>query len=207
MNMEPQFLDFGEVLVRQNLGGLAFLALVFLPLIAMGLLAEERKSGTLELLMTSPLGEGALVLGKWCAAQLFFLFLLLLAALNLVVLGFFSPLDWPTLLAALSGIAMMGGAFLALALWLGSLTRSTLIAASAGFALMLLLWVVDGFARPGATGFPGGLIASLSAMGHLEPLLRGLVGSADLLYFVVLTALGLDLARRSLRGLREGGKQ
>jgi ABC-2 type transport system permease protein len=98
----------------------------------------------------------------------------------------------------------MAGAFLALALFLGSLTRSPLLAAVGGFALILLLWLLGGFAKPGATGFPHGALAALSALGHLAPLLGGVIDSSDLLYFAVLLLLGLELARRSLQALRGG---
>jgi ABC-2 type transport system permease protein len=204
MGQEPQFLDLNEILLGQNLGALAFLTLIFLPLIAMSLITEEKKSGTLELLMTSPLSESALVLGKWGASLVFFLFLLVLALVDQFLLAFWGDVHLPSLLTAALGIALMAGAFLALALWLGSLTRSTLIAASSGFALMLILWLADGFTQPGAQGFPGAFLRELSALGHLAPLLRGLIDSSDLAYFVVVTLLGLDLSRRSILLLRGG---
>ena len=154
LGQQPVFLDFNESLLRQDLGALALLSLLILPLLAMNLLAEERRSGTLELLMTSPVGDGTLVLGKWLAAWLYFLGLVVLACLpKLVFLGY-GQLDWPVFLLGLGGIALMAGAFLALALFLGSLTRSPLLAAVGGFALILLLWLLGGFAKPGATGFP-----------------------------------------------------
>jgi ABC-2 type transport system permease protein len=205
LKQEPHWLDFNEMLIPQDLGALAFLGLVFLPLIAMTLIAEERRSGTLELIMTSPIGETALVLGKWLAALLFFLFLLLLSLPALLLLAFYGPLHWPVLLLGLLGIVLMASAFLALALFLGTLTRSPLIAASSGFALMLLLALAEGFAQPGATGFPGGWLRAVSAMGHLEPMLRGLLDSSDILYFLIVLLLGLELSRRSLQALRLGG--
>lgn len=204
--LPPAFLDFNESLLRQDLGALALLSLLLLPLLAMNLIAEERKSGTLELLMTSPVGEGRLVVGKWLAAWLYFLALLALACLPKLVLAAYGSLHWPSFLLGLAGIALLAAAFLALSLLLSSLTRSPLLAAVGGFALLLLLWVLGGFAQPGATGFPGGALASLSAVGHLAPLLGGLLDTADLLYFGVLTALGLALARRRLQALRGGGR-
>ncbi len=205
IQQEPHWLDFNEMLIPQDLGALAFLALVFLPLIAMSLIADERRSGTLELLMTSPVGETALVLGKWLAALLFFLVLLGLSLPAPIMLALYGPMHWPALLLGILGIVLMAGAFLALALFLGTLTRSPLIAASSGFALMLSLWLIDGFTRPGATGFPGGFLAALSTMGHLQPLLGGLLDTSDILYFIIVMLLGLDLSRRSLQALRVGG--
>lgn len=206
LGQAPSALDWGEHLLRQDLGALALLSLIYLPLLAMNLLAEERRAGTLELLMTSPVGDGRLVLGKWLAAQLHFLLLLVLALLPKLLLMRYGEPAWTTLLVGLAGIGLMGGAFLALALLVGSLTRSPLVAAGGGFALLLLLWMLGSYARPGASGFPGGLLQSLSALGHLSPLFAGLVDTADLAYFLVVTALGLELARRSLQGLRGGGR-
>ncbi|MCP4546480.1 MAG: ABC transporter permease subunit [bacterium] len=203
--VEPVFLDFNEVLIRQSLEGISLLILGFLPLIGMNLLAEERRTGTLELLMTSPVNEGLLVVGKWCAAQFYVLCLLVAAALSPLFLGLYGPLHWPTILISLLGILLTSGAFLALILFLGSLTHSSIIAAAAGFALMLLLWIVSGFATPGARGFPGGFLNALSAMRHLDPFLRGLIDTGDITYFLVVTVLGLDLTRRSLVSLRGGG--
>lgn len=202
--LAPAFLDFNESLLRQDLGALATLSLLLLPLLAMNLLAEERRSGTLELLMTSPVGEGRLVLGKWLAAWLYFLGLLALACLPKFVLAAYGSLHWPSFLVGLAGIALLAGAFLALSLFLSSLTRSPLLAAVGGFALLLLLWILGGFAKAGATGFPDGALAALSALGHLAPLLTGLLDTADLAYFLLLTALGLELARRRLQALRGG---
>jgi ABC-2 type transport system permease protein len=206
MGAEPIVLDFNEHLLRQDLGGLSVLVLLYLPLLAMNLLAEERRSGTLELLMTSPVGDGRLILGKWLAAQLHFVALLLLAAAPKLLFAAYAPLHWPAFLLGLAGIALMCGAFLALLLFLGSLTRSPLVAAGAGFGLLLLLWFLGGFAQPGATGFPGGFLLAVSALGHLAPLVSGLLDSADLVYFVIVTLIGLELARRSLQGLRGGGR-
>lgn len=205
MGLPPQFLDLNDTLLAQNLGGLAFLCLIFLPLLGMGLLADERRGGTLELLMTSPLGEWPLVLGKWCGALLLYAFLLALTLPAQLLLAPHGDLALPVVATAYLGLLLMGAAFLALTLALGAFTRSPVIAAAGGFALMFLLWALDGFARPGATGFPHGLLTSLSALGHLAPFLRGLVDTADLIYFAVLSVLGLDLARRGLASLRAGG--
>ncbi len=206
MGAEPVILDFNEQLLRQDLGGLSVLLLLYLPLLAMNLLADERRGGTLELLMTSPVGDGRLVLGKWLAAQLYFIGLLLLAAAPKLLFAAYASLHWPSFLLGLAGIALMCGAFLALLLFLGSLTRSPLLAAGGGFGLLLLLWVLGGFAQPGATGFPDGFLAASSALGHLSPLITGLLDTADLAYFVLVTLIGLELARRSLQGLRGGGR-
>ncbi len=206
MGAEPMILDFNEQLLRQDLGGLSVLVLLYLPLMAMNLLAEERRSGTLELLMTSPVGDGRLILGKWLAAQLHFIVLLLLAAAPKLVFLAYAPLHWSTFLLGLGGIVLICGASLALVLFLGSLTRSPLTAAGAGFGLLLLLWFLGGFAQPGATGFPGGFLVASSALGHLAPLVSGLLDTADLAYFLLVTLIGLELARRSLQGLRGGGR-
>lgn len=206
MGAEPIILDFNENLIRQDLGALALLVLLYLPLLTMNLLAEERRVGTLELLMTSPVGDARLVFGKWLAAQLYFLGLLLLAAAPKLLFAAYGEIHWPTLLLGLGGIGLMSGAFIALSLFLGSLTRSPLITAGGGFALILLLWMLGGFAKPGAIGFPGGLLNALSAMGHLSPLLGGLLDSADLSYFLVVTVLGLEFCRRSLQALRGGAR-
>jgi len=206
MGRDPIVLDYGENLLRQDLGGLALLVLLYLPLLAMNLLAEERRSGTLELLMTSPVGDGRLVFGKWLAAQIQFVGLLLLAMLPKLVFLAFAELPWATLIVGLAGISLMSGAFLAIALFLGSLTRSPLIAAAGGFAVILLLWILGGFVEPGAAGFPGGFLTAASATGHLEPLLGGLLDSWDLLYFVLVTVIGLELSRRGLQALRGSGR-
>ena len=203
---EPVVLDYGENLLRQDLGGLALLVLLYLPLMAMNLLAEERRGGTLELLMTSPIGDGRLVLGKWLAAQLQFVGLLVLAMLPKLIFLAYAEMPWSTLIVGLFGISLMSGAFLAVDEFLGGLTRSPLIAAGGGFAVILLLWILGGFVEPGAAGFPGGFLAAASATTHLEPLLGGLLDSWDLLYFVLVTVISLELCRRTLQALRGGGR-
>src|ERR1700678_1356110 len=142
--MPPQIDVPGQVL-RAFLGLLATLILFITPFLTMGVFAEERKRGTMELLMTSPISEIEIVLGKYLASLTLWIIMFLPTALGLTYMFVHSePIPpWRMLLAAYAGILLLGGAFLALGTFIPSLTENQLIAAVFTFAAFLVLWVVD----------------------------------------------------------------
>src|SRR6202041_3597552 len=131
--------------LRAFLGFLALVFLFFLPMVTMGVYAEERKRGTMELLMTSPITELQIVLGKFLASlTLFAAMLLPTAGYAAYVYLHSEPLPpWRLLLSGYAGIMLLGGSLLALGTFISSLTENQLIAAVLTFVAFLLLWVVD----------------------------------------------------------------
>lgn len=168
----------------------AVILVVLTPLMAMRLLAEERRSGTLRLLRAAPISTGAVVLGKFAALVCFLWLVVALAAAMPLTLALGTHLDFGRIGAGVLGLALVTAAFGAISLFISSLTRQPLLAALGGFGALLVLWIVNLAAAAPGTVSP---LAWLAFQPHLAGLLRGTVNSGDVAYFLILTALFLGL--------------
>jgi ABC-2 type transport system permease protein len=201
MTLQPQLVGLEgapgvtDLIVAPLLGDAAIVLLLVTPLITMRILSEERRNGTLSLLFSAPVSMTEIVLGKYLGLLGFFLILLaLLLAMPLSLLAG-TPLDLGKLAAGALGLGLLLAAFCAAGLYLSSLTEQPTVAAISTFGLLLLLWIIDWAGTGGAE--VSGLLHYLSLLRHYEPLLRGLVHSTDILYYLlfVITFLGLSIRR------------
>lgn len=183
--VQPLFFDVGITL------------LFLLPMLTMRLYAEEARSGTLELLKTSPLRRMEIVLGKFFSAFGILLLLLLIAAAYLAIVAHYSHPDLRQIAVSFLGVALMGGAFLALGLLISSFTRTQVAAGVATFSLFLLLWVADW-----VTAYNSGALAHvfsyLSITSHLQNFSQGIIEVQDLVYYLSLMVGGLFLTARRI---------
>src|SRR5271167_558509 len=170
--------------LRAFLGFLALIFLFFLPMVTMGVYADERKRGTMELLMTSPITDLQIVLGKFLASLSLFAIMLLPTAGYLVFMYFRSdPMpSWKLLLAGYLGVMLLGAALLSLGSFLSSLTENQLIAAVLTFGAFLILWVLD-FGGSGAGTVLGQLLQYLSVIRHYDDFTRGIIDTSALIYY------------------------
>jgi len=200
--MPPEF-DAPSQLLRAFLGLLALLALFFMPMVTMGLFAEERKRGTMELLMTSPIREVDIVLGKFLASLTLFAVMLLPTA-SYVVYAWLHTDPVPPLrivLAGYLGILLFGGCLLALGSFLSSLTENQIIAAALTFGAFLLLWALD-FGSRSAESVLGQTMQYLSVINHYEDFTRGIIDTSGLVYYLSFIAFFIFLTVRSIDSLR-----
>jgi ABC-2 type transport system permease protein len=181
-------------------GGFPFWLIVLfaVPVITMRLLAEERKSGSIEVLMTAPISEGQVVAGKFLAALAFWVVLWLPTVLYAVILERYGDVDWGTLGAGYLGILLLGAFFLSIGIMTSALTRNQIVAAVAAFSLSLLVFFV---------GFVTGLVDQprlqeltgyVSVIDHMDELRRGIVDTRRLVYYLSGTFLFLFVAARAL---------
>lgn len=181
-------------------GGFPFWLIVLfaVPVITMRLLAEERKSGSIEVLMTAPISEGQVVAGKFLAALAFWVVLWLPTVLYAVILEVYGELDWGTLGAGYLGILLLGAFFLAIGIMASALTRNQILAAVAAFSLSLLVFFV-GFLT-GLVDQPGlqELTGYVSVIDHMDELRRGIVDTRRLVYYLTGTFFFLFVAARAL---------
>jgi ABC-2 type transport system permease protein len=185
------------------LGQLAQLAFLVVPLLAMGTLAGERRNGTLPLLFAAGVPASRIVLGKYFALLLWLLpWLLLTLAMPLSLAHATTP-DWGKLAAATLGVALMLAALAALTVAASAFTAHPAIAAVLGLLIGLALWTVNLGAQ--MAGLNGGAINWLAMSTHEQDLLRGLVSSTDILWFVLLIVVCLALATRRLAADKERG--
>lgn len=176
-----------------------WLALGFLgPVIPMRLLSEERRTGTIEFLMTAPVSEGQVVAGKYAAALLFYLFLWSPTLIYVALLTRSSELDWGPVASAYLGILGVGALFLAAGLFASAIARSQIVAAVIGFALVFVLFFC-GFLEPLATS-PAWREAFgyLNVLQHMEDFSRGIVDTRRLVYYATSVVFLLFLSARAL---------
>ncbi|MDE1894621.1 MAG: ABC transporter permease [Pseudomonadota bacterium] len=185
------------------LGQLAQLAFLVVPLLSMSLIAGERRNGTLALMVAAGVPASRIVLGKYLALLGWLLLWLLLTLAMPLALAHATHLDWGKLAAATLGLALMLATLAALGVACSSFASHPAIAAAAALILALALWSVNLGAR--MAGIDGGAINWLAMSSHVQPLLRGLFSTADVLWFVLLIALALALAARRLDADRERG--
>lgn len=172
-----------------------------LPLITMGSFAGERRRGTMELLSTTPASNWTLVAGKFVAALVFFLFTVSPTLLYNIVLFIYGDVQLGMAFSSYLGLLLFASAVLALGIFISSLTESQALAAMATFGLGFLLYLLDIVARK-LESDTGDILAYVSFSRHFEGFARGLIGSADIVFFFSITLLGLFFTLRSLEAVR-----
>ena len=180
----PSDFDATAYIMRSFFGLLSTLVLFFTPILTMSVYAEERKRGTMELLMTSPITELEIVLGKFLASLSLFALMLLPTATYMVfmVLHTDPRPPWSMLAAAYAGILLLGGSLLALGSFVSSLTENQLIAAVVSFAASLFLWVLD--IGRNSDSAASGVLQYLSVIRHYEDFTRGVIDTSSLIYYL-----------------------
>jgi ABC-2 type transport system permease protein len=198
----PPEMDVPGLVMRQFFGVISTLVLFFTPILTMGSYAEERKRGTMELLMTSPLTEFQIVLGKFLASLTLFAVMLLPTATYLIYMFLRSEPapPWKMMLAGYAGVLLLGAALLSLGSFISSLTENQLIAAVLTFAAFLILWVLD-LGRSAESGFAE-LFSYLSVVRHYDDFTRGVIDTTSLIYYLSFTFLFVFLTVRSVDSMR-----
>ena len=174
--------------------------LMVTPLLTMRLISEERRNGSIALLLSSPLSMTEIVLGKFIGIVLFMLIFIIMVSLMPLSLLMGATLDLGKLAAGMFALALLPSAFSAAGLYLSSLTNNPVVAAISSFGLLLLLWIINSNA-----GDASNALGQLSLLGHFSPMLRGLIDTADIAYFILFIATFLLLTIRQLDSQRLQG--
>ena len=194
-------MSINDWVVAPLLGNGSVIALFFIPLISMRLFAEEKRSGTIELLMTSPISDWEIILGKWLGAMAMYLCVLALPALDVLLLFAWGRPDWRTILTGFLGLILQGGTVLAIGTFISTTTRNQIVAGAATFSVCLLLWVLNWVSSYNEAGWAQA-IAYCSILTHFEPFSKGIIDTKDVVFYVSAIFLGLFLTSRSLDSLR-----
>lgn len=176
---------------------LTVMFLLITPALTMRLLADERRTGTIELLMTSPITDRELVIGKYLSAVLFLAFLLGLTLVYPLILAFLGKPDWATIWTGYLGTFLLGASFMAIGVFASSVTANMIIAAMITFALSLVCWLL-----PSAGQMFGGVandvMTYMSVINHQENLGRGVIDTSDLIFYASFILAFLFLTIRSV---------
>jgi ABC-2 type transport system permease protein len=191
-----------QAVFRPTFLNMSVILLLIVPLLTMRLFAEEKKSRTSELLMTSPVSITEIVLGKFLAAYAVFFLLLLLTFHMPLLLSGFTQFDWKPLLASYLGLFLLGGVFLSLGLFASSLTENQIVAAVISLGIFLGLWLVGVAAQNVGSSNAEAVIGYLSIIDHLDNFQKGLLDTRDVVYFGSLILLGIFLTHRVVESQR-----
>jgi ABC-2 type transport system permease protein len=173
------------------------LFLLTVPIITMRLVAEERRLRTLELLLTAPVSEVAVVFAKYLASLSLVVLMLALSGVYGVVLAVFGHPDWGPIWSGYLGLILLGAALVAVGLLTSSLVSNQVIAALLSLSLFLLLWIIDHFGWLLPDPFDA-FVVNLSLLVHFTPFATGSLFLSDAGYFIGAALLGLFLSVRAL---------
>ena len=190
-----------DSIIRPLLGFAGTIGLFLIPMITMRLFAEEKRMGTIELLLTSPVKDIEIILGKWLGAVALYACVLFMSILNVALLFLWGKPDLKPVLIGYLGLLLQGGCLLALGALISTMTKNQIIAGIATFFISLLLWLLSWF-----TAFDNTITAQvlgyLSIVTHFENFGKGVLSSKDVLFYLSLTFFSLFLTARSLESLR-----
>ncbi len=195
---------FGSTLFLENVASLRsvfnivpFIFLFFIPAITMSTFAEERRAGTLELLLTFPVRDWQIIAGKLLAVSLFLLVAIALTAFYTMTVSLLGDLDFGATVGGYLGLFLLGTTCGAIGIFASSLTRNQIVAFILGFAIIFVLFLLDKI----TTFVPGTLAGVLQYLGidfHYQNLLRGVIDTRDVLYYLSMTAFAFLLTAYTL---------
>jgi ABC-2 type transport system permease protein len=175
--------------------------LFVIPGITMRLLAEEQRMGTIELLLTAPVRDWEVIVGKFAAAMALFLLMLVPTGLYVLFLMLWGHPDSSTILTGYVGIILVGAVFVSIGLLTSAITQNQLVAFLIAFVVSLILWLIDGLTA-NFTGTGGNVLTYLALQQHLSNFESGSVQSQDIVYLLSMTICALFLATRLLETRR-----
>ncbi len=186
--------NINQMLFEPFFNNMTVILMFLLPLLTMRLFADEKKMRTEELLLTSPLRPGAIILGKYLATLLIYAIILLLTSTYAVFVFLNGNPEAAPLLTAYLGLFLLGAVFIAIGLFASALTENQVIAAAISFSAILLIWVVSwvGESGPGAWR---AILSYLSFFSHFRNMVAGVIDTQDIVYFLSFIFLGLYLTR------------
>src|SRR5271168_5244194 len=194
-------MSVNEYVIRPLLSNVSVIGLFFIPMITMRLFAEEKRSGTIELLVTSPIRDIEIIVGKWLAALTMYACMLLFTALNFAFLFKYGNPDWKPLAIGYLGLLLQAGGLLAIGTFISTLTRNQIIAGAATFGICLLLWVLE-WVSGYETATWAQVLAYMSVITHFESFAKGVLDVKDAIFYLTVIFLGLFFTARSMESLR-----
>jgi len=198
----PQNLN--QQFIRPLLMNATVVLLFVMPMITMRTYSEEKRSGTMELLLTSPLTDLEIILGKFVGAVTLYASMLGVTLIYVAVLFVFGKPEWKPVVTAYVGLLLVGGSFISVGMLISSFTKNQIVAGMLTFGVFLLLWVIDWLANfAGPTFEP--VINYLSITQHFDDFAKGVIDTRHLIYYVSFITFGLFLTAKSVDSERWRG--
>ena len=193
----PQHVNVNLEMIRPLLSNTTVLILFLLPMVTMRTYSEEKRSGTIELLLTSPLKDIEIVLGKFLGAMGTYLGMLAVTMVYLGIVFYYGNPAIKPLFSGYLGLLLFGGGFVAMGLFISSLTSNQMVAGAASFVVFLLFWIIGWLAdmMPPAVG---SIMSYLSITEHFDDFSKGIIDTKHIIFYLSFIALGLFLATKSV---------
>jgi ABC-2 type transport system permease protein len=200
----PQAMNINQQLIRPVLQNVTILVLFLMPMVTMRTYSEEKRSGTIELLLTSPLTDLEIVFGKFLGAMALYGCMLAVTFIHVGLLFVYGHPEWKPIVVAYLGLLLLGGCFISVGLFISSLTKNQIVAGMVTFAVFLMLWIITwigSFAGPTMDK----LTQYLSIIEHFDDFQKGVLDTTHLIYYVSFITFGLFLTAKSVDSERWRG--
>jgi len=200
----PQAVNVNQMMVRPLLLNASVVVLFVLPMITMRSFSEEKRSGTFELLLTAPLTDLQIILGKFLGAMTLYGLMLLITLVDVGLLFYYGNPEWKPIVTGYVGLLLMGGCFISVGLFISSLTKNQIVAAVITFSAFLMLWVINWIGE-GAGPVAREVVSFLSITEHFDDFVKGVIDTKHLVYYVSFISFGLFLTAKSVDSERWRG--
>lgn len=196
--------NVNQQMIRPLLLNTSVMVLFFVPAITMRTFSEEKRSGTFELLLTSPLTDVQIVMGKFLGALGLYALMLLVSGASLGLLFVYGNPEWRQMATAYLGLLLMGGTFISVGLFFSSVTRNQIVAFVLTFATLLFLWVVNWVADQSGPVLRT-IVNALSITDHFDDFSKGVIDTKHVVYYLSFIIFGLFLTAKSVDSERWRG--
>ncbi len=189
--------DMNQQLIRPLFLNATVILLFLLPLITMRTYSEEKRSGTIELLLTSPLTDFQIITGKFLGAMGLYAAMLGVTVIHMVLLFSYGNPEWRPVVTGYIGLLLMGGCFISVGLFISSLTKNQIVSGIVTFGVFLLLWVINwpaSFVGPTTQS----VLNYLSITDHFDDFTKGILDTKHLVYYFSVISFGLFLTARAV---------
>jgi len=190
-------MSINQQVIRGVLQNASVVILFIMPMITMRTYSEEKRSGTIELLLTSPVKDVEIILGKFFGALGLYVTILFVTLLYMGILFYYGNPEWRPLVSGYLGLLLMGGAFIAIGLLISSTTNNQIVAGVVTFVVFLLFWIVGWFGDSAGPTI-GPITRWLSITEHFDDFSKGIIDTKHVLYYLTLITSGLFLTAKSV---------
>jgi len=192
-------ININEYMIRPLLGNTGVIMLFVLPMITMRSYAEEKRSGTIELLLSSPLTDLQILLGKFFGALSLFGLMLGITAIHMMFLFWYGEPELAPILSGYLGLLLMGASFISVGLLISSTTKNQVVAVMVTFAVLLLFWVISWLVvDPTGSSTSDQVLAYLSVLDHFDDFSKGVIDTSHVAYYLSFITFSLFLTAKSV---------
>lgn len=198
-----------SVILQNSIGDISYVfknlftvVAIFIPILTMRLLSEEKKQKTDQLLLTAPVNIGGVVLGKYLAAFVMYLISISSTIVYVIILATFTKPNWNIFLGNFLALALLGGALLAIGLFISALTESQMVSAIVSFLIMMVILLLDSIATTIPVAFIGKLISHISFTSRYQDLTSGMLNVSHVIFFISIIAIFNFLTAKALERKR-----